>query len=230
MLAGVTAPEETQAPGAEFGASETPHSISTNLSPEDRRIVRGCLILLAVLGGGSLLGSASSLYLVNSLPLLLIALSPIGRNLILVAPTVDPLLFVTIATCRRTLFYLPCFYLGRTLGPAGLDWLERRAPGAERFIRWLERIFQRARHPAVFFLLGPAMSTIAGNSGMSVRVWLPLIVGGLILRMVLTVLFGEIFREPIEWLLELIDEYKLPGTIVIVLVIAAYQIWKRRRR
>ena len=174
MLAGVTAPEKAQAPNAGFGAAGIP-SISAHLSPEDRRIVRGCLIVLAVLGSGSLLGTASSLYLVNSLPLLLIALSPIGRNLILVAPTVNPVLFVTIATFRRTLFYLPCFYLGKTLGPAGLDWLERRAPGAERFVRWLERIFHRARHPAVFFLLGPAMSTIAGNSGMSVRVWLPLV-------------------------------------------------------
>jgi membrane protein DedA with SNARE-associated domain len=229
MLGGVVPSERTQAASAEFGATELRDSMTELLSPEDRKLVRRCLILLAVLSAGSMLGSASSLYLVNELPLLLIVLSPIGRNLILAVPNVNPVVFVVVATCRRALFYIPCFYLGRKLGPAGLAWLEERAPGAERFIRWLERIFDRARHPAVFFLLGPAMSTIAGNSGMSVRVWLPLILGGLVLRMVATVLFGEVFREPIEWLLELIDEYKLPGTIVIVLAIVAYQVRKRTR-
>ena len=62
------------------------------------------------------------------------------------------------------------------------------------------------------------------------RIWLPLIVAGLVLRMVVTVIFGEIFREPLEWVLELIDEYKLPGTIVIVSSIVAYQIYRRTKR
>jgi membrane protein DedA with SNARE-associated domain len=226
----MTAPHDapTASPGTD---GERGLDASTqDLSPEDRRIVRRSLLLLGVLSTGSLAGAASSLYLVNEAPLLLIALSPIGRHLVLVAPIVNPVAFVAVGTLRRLLFYLPCFFLGRTLGPSGLAWIGRRAPGAERFFRWLEDIFNRGRYVAVVCLIGPAMSTIAGNSGMSLRVWLPLVFTGLVLRMGLTLLFGEWMREPIEWLLARIDEYKLPGTIGLVGAILAYQLWARRRK
>ena len=198
------------------------------LSPEGRKIVRASLTVLGVLGTGSIIGSASSLYLINEYPLLLIALSPIGRHLVLVAPIVNPVVFVVLGSVRRLCFYVPCFMLGRALGPRGLAWLAERAPGAERFIRWLERIFETARYPAVFFLIGPAMSSIAGNSGMSLRVWMPMVAAGLVFRMLLTLAFGEWMREPIEWLLGLIDEWKFPGTIAMVLGLLAFQLWKRR--
>ena len=103
-------------------------------------------------------------------------------------------------------FYVPCFILGRTLGSRALAWLETRFRGAARFVQWLDRIFQRAQYPAVFFLPGPIMSTIAGNAKMPVATWLPLIACGVVLRMVVVVWFGEWLREPIERLLELFDE------------------------
>lgn len=224
----MVAPDDAAVPGAKIELPKATDPAPQDQSPEGRRIVRRSLMLLGVLSAGSLGGSASSLYLVNEYPLLLIALSPIGRHLVLVAPIVNPGAFVLIGTLRRLLFYLPCFYLGRTLGPSGLEWIAKRAPGAERFVRWLERLFERGRYVAVFLLVGPAMSTIAGNSGLSLRVWVPLVTAGLVLRMSLTLLFGEWFREPIEWLLVRIDEYKLPGTIAILVSIIAYRIWSRR--
>jgi hypothetical protein len=224
----MAAPDDAVATGSGSAARQADDPATQDLSPEGRRILRRSLLLLGVLSTGSLAGSASSLYLVNEYPLLLIALSPIGRHLVLVAPIVHPGAFVLIGTLRRLLFYLPCFFLGRTLGPSGLAWIGKRAPGAERFFRWLEEVFERGRYLATFFLIGPAMSSIAGNSGMSLRVWLPLVVCGLVFRMCLTLLFGEWAREPIEWTLGWIDEYKLPGTIAIVLSIIAYRIGSRR--
>ncbi len=212
----------------QVGAGEISVDATAELTPEGRQIVRRALILLAVLSSGSLLGSASSLYLLNEAPLLLVALSPIGRHLLLVAPTVDPFAFIAVAAPRRLLFYVPCFFLGRELGPSGLAWLERRAPGAERFLRMLERIFERSRYPAVVLLLGPAMSTIAGNSEMSLRIWLPLVAVGLVIRLSITIAFGEVFRGPIEAMLEWIYQYRLPGTILLVGSIVAYQLYKRR--
>ncbi len=184
--------------------------------------------MLGVLGGGSLLGVAASLYLANNFPLLLIALSPIGRHLILVAPTVDPVAFVAVASIRRLLFYLPCFHLGRTLGPEALVWIEVRAARTGRFVRWLERLFQRASRAVVFALPGPGMSTIAGVSGMPLRVFLPLVSAGLVVRMVLVVAVGEALRAPIERVLALIDEYWIPGTVLLVAGVALYQ-WRMRR-
>ena len=208
-------------------ASETPVDVETGLDDGQRRVVRLCLIGLAVLSTGSMIGAMSVLYLANHFPLLLIALSPIGRHLLLVVPTVHPAAFVAVATVRRLAFYVPCFILGRTLGSAALAWLETRFRGAARFVQWLERIFQRAQYPAVFFLPGPIMSTIAGNAQMPVATWIPLVACGLVLRMVVVVWFGEWLREPIELLLELFDEYWIPGTIVLVSGTALYQ-WRRR--
>ena len=208
-------------------ASETPVDVETGLDDGQRRVVRLCLIGLAVLGTGSMIGAMSVLYLANHFPLLLIALSPTGHRLLLVVPTVHPVAFVAVATLRRLAFYLPCFILGRTLGNTALAWLEIRFRGAARFVQWLDRIFQRAQYPAVFFLPGPIMSTIAGNAQMPVATWIPLVACGLVLRMLVVVWFGEWLREPIQRLLELFDEYWIPGTIVLVAGTALYQ-WRRR--
>ena len=215
---------DLSAPGR---ASETPVDLETGLDDSQRRVVRLCLIGLAVLSTGSMIGAMSVLYLANHFPLLLIALSPTGRHLILVVPTVHPAAFVAVATLRRLAFYVPCFILGRTLGSTALAWLETRFRGAARFVEWLERIFQRARYPAVLFLVGPIMSTIAGNAQMPVATWIPLVACGLVLRMVVVVWFGEWLREPIQRLLELFDEYWIPGTIVLGAGTALYQ-WRRR--
>jgi hypothetical protein len=209
-------------------ADEAPVDVEGALDGGQQRIVRRCLMGLAVLGVGSMIGSTSVLYLANRYPLLLIALSPIGRHLILVVPTVHPAAFVTVATLRRLLFYVPCFILGRTLGSTALAWLETRFKGAAGFVRWLERLFQRARYPAVFLLPGPIMSTIAGKARMPITTWISLVASGLVLRMIAIVWFGEWMREPIERLLALFDEYWIPGTIVLVTVTAIYQ-WRKRQ-
>lgn len=213
----------------ELAPGELPPEISQQLGDEERRVARICLTTLGVLGIGSLLGAAWSLYLVNHFPLLLIALSPIGRHLVLVAPTVDPIAFVAVAVGRRLLFYTACFHLGRSLGPWGLVWLESRAERMGRFVRWLERLFQKAPRTAVFFLTGPGMATIAGIAGMAGRTWAPLVVGGLVLRMIGILLFADWLREPIVALLEVIDAYWVPGTAVMLAAIGIYQ-WRRARR
>jgi len=187
-----------------------------------------CWIALGVLGTGSMIGATLVLYLANHFPLLLIALSPIGRHLILVAPTVHPAAFVTVATARRLAFYLPCYFLGRALGATALSWLDTRFRGAARFVGWLDRIFRRAPHPAVFLLLGPIMSTIAGNARMPLGTWVALVASGLAARMLVLVWFGEMLREPIESLLALFDEYWIRGTVVLVTATGLYQ-WQKRR-
>jgi membrane protein DedA with SNARE-associated domain len=210
-----------------FAAGGMPPEIQP-LGSEERAIARRCLSVLGVLSTGSLIGVASSLYLVNRFPLLLIALSPLGRHLILVAPIVDPVAFVAVAVTRRMLFYLTCFHLGHALGPSGIVWIEARAARAARFVRWLERLFERSSLAVVFLLPGPTVSGLAGISGMRSRVFVPLSVLGLIVRMLFVLGFAEWLRAPIENLLVVIDEYWIPGTVVIVVGIALHR-WARSR-
>lgn len=199
-----------------------------SVSPEQRRAARRCLSVLAVLGTCGLVGVASSLYLVNHLPLLLIALSPIGRHLILVAPIVNPWAFVGVAVTRRLLFYGASFGLGRSLGPAGVTWVETRYARAGRLIRWLEGWFARAARSVVFLFPGPTVSVLAGSSGMSPRVFAPLVTAGLVLRMLVVLGLAEWLREPILGLLAWIDRHWVPGTVLLVTGILVYH-WRRRR-
>ena len=196
------------------------------LDAEQRLAVRLCVSTLAALSTVSLVGVAFSLYLVNHYPLLLVAMSPIGRHLLLAAPNVDPLAFVAVVVARRMLFYIASFQLGRTLGPAGIDWIERRAARFGRFVRWLEQVFARAAYPIVFCFAGPTISAIAGASGMRLRVFAALAAPGLALRALGAIALAAWARGYIEIALEWIDEHWLPGTILMVALVVLYR-WRR---
>ncbi len=210
--------------------STPPPQLPEGLTPEQRRAAARCLWTVGVLGGASLIGVASALYLVNNYPLLLIALSPLGRHLILVAPIVNPYAFVAVAVSRSAAFSVPCFYLGRAAGPVAVQWLESRSPRLGRAIRWLERIFRRFERGSFALILlfpGPAMSTIAGDSGMRPGVYLSMLIAGLVLRMQIVLWVGDWLREPIEIVVGWIEQYWVPGTVVLVAGIAFY---RRRQR
>ncbi len=189
------------------------------------RTVRLCLGALGILGTGSMVGAAFSLYLVNHYPLWLIALSPLGRHLVLVAPTVDPFAFMFVSVGRRLLFYLASFHLGRALGPMGIPWIEARAARFGTFVRWLEGVFERAGHAVVLVMAGPTVSALAGISGMRTGVFVVLSALSLILRMGLVLGFAAAVREEIEVVLAWIDEYWIPGTVVMVALVLLYR-WK----
>jgi membrane protein DedA with SNARE-associated domain len=197
------------------------------LDPERRRTVRFCVSALVTLSTCSLLGVAFSLYLVNHQPLLLVALSPIGRHLLLVAPTVDPFAFVAVVVARRMLFYLASFHLGRALGPAGIVWIEARAARFGRFVRWMERLFQRASYPIVFLFSGPNLSALAGASGMRPPTFASLAAPGLVLRAIVVLAIAASVREYIEAVLAWIDAHWVPGTIAMLAIAALYR-WRRR--
>ncbi len=204
-----------------------PSEAPSTLTREERKTTRLCLAVLGVLGTGSMLGVAFSLYLANHHPLLLIGLSPLGRHLVLVAPVVDPLAFLAVAVGRRMLFYLASFHLGRALGPRGIPWIEARAARFGRFVRWMERLFSRASHAVVLLMAGPTVSALAGISGMRAGVFVPLATLGLVLRALLVLGFAAWIREYIEVALAWIDEYWIPGTVVMVTLVALYR-WRRR--
>jgi len=188
--------------------------------------VRRCLIVLGVLSTGNIIGVMSSLYLAVHHPLVLVAISPLGRHLLLVAPSVDPVAFVLVAVVRRTVFATACFFLGRGLGPTAVMWLGARAPRTRQMYLWLEQFFARASTIAILVFPGPAMSAVAGSAGMRTARFLPLVMSGLVLRMLLVLELGEWFQGPIAHLMALIEQYWVGGTVLLVVGVALYQ-WYR---
>lgn len=182
-----------------------------------------------MLSVGSMIGVGFFPYLVNHYPLLLVALSPLGRHLMLVVPIVDPVALVAVGVLRRGAFYLACFQLGRALGPAGVHWLEERAARFARALRWLEALFARAPRLVVLVMAGPTISMLAGMARMETATYIPLALVSLVVRLLVIVWFGEILREPIEWVLAWLDENWVSTTAVLVVATLGVQWWRIRR-
>ena len=197
--------------------------------PSRRWVVRRCLLGLGVLATGSAVGTAFSLYLINHFPLLLVALSPLGRNVVLAVPNTHPAVLLAVVVVRRTLFYLCSYWLGRELGPAGITWIETRASYLGRFVRLLERLFARAPRVVVLLFTGPTVSALAGIARMPLAIYLGLATSGLVARMAVTIWLAAFFLEPLEWLLALIDDYWVPGTALMIVAVLLYQ-WHQLRR
>lgn len=216
-----------------MAATSTPAGISPEprgrIGSRNRRIARWCIALIAVFSVASLIGTAASLSLANNYPLTLVALSPLSRHLLLVAPAVDPLSFLLVGTVRSVALFVTSYYLGRALGPAGIRWMQSRAPRAVGFVRWCENLFNKAPATAVVLLASPVLGIIAGIAGMKVVTFTSLSCVAMILRLVLVLELGDWLRGPIDSLRMLVGEYWLPGTIVIVALIGLNQ-WRKRRR
>ena len=200
------------------------------LGGEAQRRVRLWGTALGVLGACSLVGVAFSPYLVTHWPLLLVGLSPLGRHMVLVAPVVHPVAFFLVLVVRRLVFYLGCFQLGRALGPWAVPWVESRSRHFGRFLRFLERLFNRAPHTVVLVMSGPSVSALAGVSGMQTGVFLLLATVSLAVRVVLVMGFAEWIRVYVEVALGWIDGYWIPATAATASGVVLYQIWQRRTR
>jgi membrane protein DedA with SNARE-associated domain len=189
-------------------------------SPEQLRRMRIWFGVLAVLGVAGWIGTFGVARLANDLPLLLIVLSPVNRHLVLVAPTVSPAAFLSVAIARGLVSCAVGFQLGRAVGKSGLRWLDARSPGFGRFVRWVERLFERSAPVAILLLPGLLVSLLAGISGMRFGVLLALACTGLALRMLAILGFALWFREEILWLLQFFDRNWLLITLAIVAIVA----------
>ena len=140
----------------------------------------------------------------------------------------DPVAFLLVAVARRMLFYGASFNLGRALGPSGIVWIEKRAKGFGRFVRWLEGLFSRAAHLVVLFMVGPTVSALAGVSGMRPLAFATLAGCGTAMRVLLILGIAEWMRAYIEIALAWIDEYWVPGTVLMVLAVLIHRLRRRR--
>jgi membrane protein DedA with SNARE-associated domain len=174
-------------------------------------------------------GDALAPTLVDTHPLWLITLNARNRNLILVVNQVDLWPFFLIGTLRLMasdpLFYL----LGYFYGDAAVHWVERRSTRFGEWIRQFEGIFRRASYPLVFLAPNNLICVLSGSSGMRPSVFFVLNFTGTLTRLALIVWLGEAFEKPIDWVLDLIGEYRwylLAATITIVAVMS----WNEMRQ
>ncbi|MPY94144.1 MAG: hypothetical protein GEV08_14110 [Acidimicrobiia bacterium] len=146
--------------------------------------------------------------LVNDHPLLLLSLSSINRYLVATTPVTDAVPFFLVATVRLLLPDPFIFLLGWWYGDRGLGWLNRRFPSVIRSWVVFERVFRKARYPAVLIAPNNAVCLLAGMDRMPVRAFVPLNIVGTIGRVVLIRMTGDLFSVQVSDGLGFVERYR----------------------
>jgi membrane protein DedA with SNARE-associated domain len=197
----------------------------------ERRRLGLALVLtpLALFFGAAMIGTALAPKLLVEKPLLLVALNPVLRHLVLAANDIPPIPFYVVALLRL-LGPDPFHYLlGRLYGDAALAWVERRSPRAGRFVRWVEGLFER--WGLLVLLVAPegVVCLLAGAAGVHPITFVAVDVLGTLGMLALVRLFGSAFAVPIEIVVNLIQANAILLTGVSIAAVA-FEAWRRRRR
>jgi len=147
--------------------------------------------------------------LVDTHPLVLIAMNARNRNLILVTNQLDALSYYTVATVRLLLSDPLFFLLGYWYGDKALDWIDKRTNTYGQMLRQAEGWFGRAAYPLVFIAPNNFVCLFAGAAGMGVASFFAVNLAGTFVRLYLIRRLGETFEQPIDAVLDFIAEYRL---------------------
>jgi membrane protein DedA with SNARE-associated domain len=191
---------------------------------------RVLLVAIAVLFGATTLGAAFAPYLAVRYPLLLIALNPWPRHIILVAPHTPIHWLVPVAALRGLCTCIVAFEVGRRYGPQGIRLFERRSPGLGRLLRWFEGVFAQAAGVFVFLSPGPLTSTLSAISGGSRTMTLSLSGLGLALWATINHRLGDWLAPWTAPIMGFIQRYLLETTLACVVIVLGYQWIARKRR
>ena len=189
-------------------------------------LILGPIIAVVIIGT---LGNMFHPRLLRDHPLLLVAMEPRNRYLLLVAEKVDFVPYLLVATVRR-LFSDPLFYLvGYLYGDSGVRWIERRLGDDVGIVRAMERGFRKAAPVMVFLFPGAIVCVLAGATGMSPVLFLAANVVGTVTVVTLLYRFAEFFDGP----LGAVNRFYANNTkLLTVISIAAtlFWLWDQRRR
>jgi membrane protein DedA with SNARE-associated domain len=136
--------------------------------------------------------------LVKNHPLLLVALEPRNRWVILVAEKVSFWPLLICGTLRRLASDPLFFLLGYLYGDNAVQWAERQFDGGTGVIRGIERVFQKAGPVLVFFFPGALICVLAGATGMNPVMFGVLNVVGTIVTVTLLYQFAGVVKGPVD--------------------------------
>ncbi len=163
-------------------------------------------------------------------PLVLVALEPRNRYLLLTAGRVDLVPYLVFATFRRIASDPVYFALGALYGDRAVRWMEDQAgPRGARFVLWAEAAYRRASHLAVFLFPGLLVCLMAGATGMRTRTFLALNLAGTLCAVVVLRLFADALEDPVLAVTDAVEAYQTPLTAGSVVTVGAYVVWQRRR-
>ncbi len=175
----------------------------------------------------SLMGTAVAPVLLADYPLLLVALNPVPRHLMLATNSVEALPFLAVVVARC--FVADPFYylIGRGWGHDAIGWIERRSGGAGKLVRLVERLFRRAGLALIFVSPGGVVCLLAGAARVRPSVFVLLNLLGTACSVLVVRMFGAALADSIEAIRLFVEANVVALTAASVLAVAAG--WAIRR-
>jgi membrane protein DedA with SNARE-associated domain len=171
-----------------------------------RRAVLAFTSLLFIVGTiGTNIGPA----LVDDAPAIVLTLSARNRNLFGSVPYIDPLPYAIIGFLRMLAAAVALYFVGKWYGHRALAWAENQLNELPATYRWAERATDRMGWLALLFMPGSnIVCLLVGHRGMRARVFFPIVVVGIIIRLIVMWVGGKIFEDQIRSALDFIDDYQ----------------------
>ncbi len=174
-------------------------------------------------------GDALAPTLLVSAPIVLIICNPRLRNLVLTAPTLGAVPFITVAVARLVLTDPFFYWFGRRYGDVAIRWMERKLGPGAAIVLWLERFFARTSHVAVALVPNQWICLLAGATKMRVWIFVVLNVGGTVARVVAIWMLGDVFADPLLSVNHWIGAHRLQLTLVTFALVAV-GVWRSMRK
>jgi membrane protein DedA with SNARE-associated domain len=196
--------------------------------PRERWIITALVVPMTAAGIVSRVAEAISPTLLVNSPLLLVFMNPGLRFVILAAPQVDFLPFLLVVVGRLIVTDPLFFIFGYRYGEAGIRWVEEKsgAPGA---LSWIERWFRKAAYPLIVIMPNSLICVLSGASGLSIRTFVVLNLGGTVARVALIWWLGDIFREPLLDVVDFVADYQWWFTAGTFILTFAWLMWAGRK-
>lgn len=197
--------------------------------PPSRRTLALLAVAIGALTAVSAVATALSPTLLAEHPLVLVALEPRNRNLILTASRVDAVPFVVFATLRRVVSDPLYFALGHLYGQGAVRWIERRSGSGGRLVSLVERVFARTAPLMVFLFPGILVCVLAGAVRMRTRMFLLLNVSGTVAVVLALRLFSQRLEGPVGAIQDFNDANVGWLTALTVVLVVSWLAWQRFR-
>lgn len=171
-----------------------------------KRIVLGLTALFYAAGTfGSNIGPAW----LDERPEVVLALSSRNRNLLGSVPFVNSLAYSLIGFFRIVSVAIVLYLVGRWFGTKALGWMEGQLGELPTIYRWASTAIDRAGWALVLFMPGSNLvCLLAGHRRMPLRRFVPMLMIGVVGKLVFLWIGGRIFDHQIRSFLKFVDRYQ----------------------
>src|SRR5262245_7279819 len=171
-----------------------------------RRLVLVAALALFVAGT---IGSNIAPATIDKRPVFTLLLSSRNRNLFASVPYIDPLPYAVVGFLRVLAAALVLYLIGRWYGTRGIGWVEGQVGELPATIRWIQRGVDRAGWLLVVLMPGSnIVCLMVGHRKMATRVFLPLVMAGIVLKLAVLWAGGKLFEDQIRSFLDFLERYQ----------------------